>query len=236
METIYEEFVAGGKADLRAWDCEAMYPEPKKIDFGPSWLGGVTKAAVKAFDVYNLVKKFIPESKAGSGKVPGSPKLEELYLEELMFGGKGSPKFSISDEDKEKAKELGKKLLDDLVKEEKEGSKNLAARKRIWREAVGMCNDDRDAYIAKLKATQKTIEKMTEPVKLSESLKAFSIGKGLAKYSSSVSSIDMGDSTPDERATNKVNLTQFAQDVKDGLEESATNQKAAAALKAALIK
>jgi len=56
MDDVLEKFVAGGKKDLKAWNCEEMYPEPKKIDFGPSWLGGVTKWALRGFDVYNAVK------------------------------------------------------------------------------------------------------------------------------------------------------------------------------------
>ena len=77
--------MAGAKRDLSAWDCNAMYPEPQPIDLGvPKWLGGITKMAKQGFQVYNMVKKFIPGgSKAGAGKVPGST--EEV--EELMDMG-----------------------------------------------------------------------------------------------------------------------------------------------------
>lgn len=74
MSDVLVEFTDKAKRDLKAWDCDAMYPEPKELDLGvPKWLGGVTKLATKGFQVYNMVKKFIPGgSKAGKGDVPGS--------------------------------------------------------------------------------------------------------------------------------------------------------------------
>jgi hypothetical protein len=46
MGGVYEKFVAGAKRDIKAWNCEAMYPEPQPVDIGaPKWLGGVTKWA-----------------------------------------------------------------------------------------------------------------------------------------------------------------------------------------------
>jgi len=74
MSDVLKNFSDKAKTDLKAWDCDAMYPEPKELDLGvPKWLGGVTKLATKGFQVYNMVKKFIPGgSKAGKGDVPGS--------------------------------------------------------------------------------------------------------------------------------------------------------------------
>lgn len=38
-----------------------MYPAPKKIDLGvPKWLAGVDEYARKGFEIYNVVKNFIP--------------------------------------------------------------------------------------------------------------------------------------------------------------------------------
>lgn len=67
-----------------------MYPRPKQVDIGkPKWLAGITKGAKQAFDIYNVVKNFIPGgSKAGAGKVPGST--EEFELEMLSMP-KGIP-------------------------------------------------------------------------------------------------------------------------------------------------
>jgi hypothetical protein len=56
-----------------------MYPRPQPHDFGPKWLGSVKEVAKKGFEIYNMVKKFIPGgSKAGAGNVPGSPSTMEL--------------------------------------------------------------------------------------------------------------------------------------------------------------
>jgi len=121
MGNVGHLFMAGAKKDIAAWDCEEMYPEPKEIDLGvPDWLGGITRLAKKGFEVYNMVKKFIPGgSTAGAGNVPGS-KSEELV--ELVEWGQV----------KETAVGLGKKLLDDMEKDQKKKSDNLKARRKIW--------------------------------------------------------------------------------------------------------
>lgn len=55
MSKVAADFKAGSAKDLRAWDCEAMYPEPKVEDLPKktSWLGGITSIARKAFSAYN---------------------------------------------------------------------------------------------------------------------------------------------------------------------------------------
>jgi len=51
-----------------------MYPRPVPSDLGlPKWLGGITRAAKKGFEIYNYIKPLIPGgTKAGAGPVPGS--------------------------------------------------------------------------------------------------------------------------------------------------------------------
>jgi len=103
MGKVGQMFMQGAKRDLAAWDCDTMYPEPEEVDLGlPSWLGSVTKIAKQGFEVYNQVKKFIPGgSKAGAGKVPGSPKeMEVMELADIDWG-----------QAKETAFGLGKDLL-----------------------------------------------------------------------------------------------------------------------------
>ena len=111
MGTVAEKFIAGGKKDLQAWNCERMYPQPQPVDIGaPKWLGGVSKWALKGFEVYNMVKKFIPGgSKAGAGPVPGGPQTAHAELMDIDW-----------DQAKETGIGLGKKLLDDMQKEEQE--------------------------------------------------------------------------------------------------------------------
>jgi hypothetical protein len=82
MEDVMTKFTSGAAKDVKAWDCAAMYPKPKPMDFGPKWLGAITKYAEQGFQVYNMVKKFIPNgSVAGKGAVPGTP--SEMELTEL---------------------------------------------------------------------------------------------------------------------------------------------------------
>lgn len=90
------------------------------MTFGPKWLGAVTKWATKGFEVYNMVKKFIPGgSVAGAGNVPGGPNEGELLeLEKIDWG-----------QAKEVATGVGKKLLDDIVKNEKDKKDNMALRR-----------------------------------------------------------------------------------------------------------
>jgi hypothetical protein len=137
MGKVHQEFVGKAQADVKAWDCNEMYPEPKKMDFGPKWLGSVTKIAKQGFEVYNMVKKFIPGgSLAGAGNVPGGPDQGELLeLVNIDWG-----------QAKETAAGLGKKLLDDMEKSEKEQDDNLEKRKAIWRQALNMCETDKASF------------------------------------------------------------------------------------------
>jgi hypothetical protein len=204
-----------------------MYPEPQPVDIGaPKWLGGVSKWALKGFEVYNMVKKFIPGgSNAGAGPVPGGPKTAHAELLDIDW-----------DQAKETGIGLGKKLLDDMEKDQKEGDANMAARRKIWRAALAMCEEDKQSYVDELKATQKTIQHMAKPTQFSASLPKFTLGDDLNKYTADIASADLGDVSDAEKATNKSNLTQFDQDVKSGFKEAATNMQAAEALKQTLLR
>jgi hypothetical protein len=59
-----------------------MYPAPKPADLGvPKWLAGADKLARKGFEIYNVVKNFIPGgSTAGAGDVPGTTEMELMEL------------------------------------------------------------------------------------------------------------------------------------------------------------
>lgn len=83
MKSVSTTFAAKYKEDLKAWNCNAMYPEPQPIDLGtPDWLGAATDIALEGFKKYNLLKKLIPGgSIAGAGKVPGTPAKEEELVE-----------------------------------------------------------------------------------------------------------------------------------------------------------
>lgn len=167
MHDAYAAFVKGAKADLNAWDCDVMYPRPREVDIGkPKWLGSLTKQAKQAFDIYNVVKNFIPGgSKAGAGKVPGSTEeeYEELFEMMKMPGNMKMPDVDW-DTAKETAKGLGNKLLKDMEADEAEGNANMAARLQIWKQAVAMCNADKDSFKDEITVTANTIKLMAKPV------------------------------------------------------------------------
>lgn len=126
MANVEDSFVAGARKDLNAWDCDAMYPKPQKVDLGAGkWLGAITKYAKQGFAIYNQVKKFIPGgSKAGAGKVPGSHEEEEL----VELAGKGMDWGQA----KEIATGLGKKLLDKIQANVDSNNDNYGERLAIW--------------------------------------------------------------------------------------------------------
>lgn len=174
-----------------------------------------------------MVKKFIPGgSTAGAGNVPGSP--EEMELEELMDVNWGDVK--------EKAKGLGFKLLNDMEKDFKDQDEKMAARLNVWRQALAMCQKDKNAYQHELQATQQSIKELATPVKFTEDLPAFKLGDALDKYSADIKAAEMGNVSEDEMAHNKSNLTRLSKTVESGLKEAHDNMKAAQELKQTLIK
>lgn len=198
------EFAKKSHADLRAWDCDAMYPAPKKVDLGvPSWLGGVTEAANQGFKIYNVVKNFIPGgSTAGAGTVPGSG--SEMELIELAASGVD---WGLV---KETALGVGSKLKATLEEDilTAEGKKAAwAKRLQIHRQALAMCNADKRAFAAELKETQATIEAMSTPVKF-EKITGFpkKLKTELIAYTGSVAEAAAGDMTKGEQATCKQQL------------------------------
>jgi hypothetical protein len=88
-----------------------MYPAPKQIDLGvPKWLAGVDEYARKGFEIYNVVKNFIPGgSKAGAGPVLGTS-TTEMELIELAAEKEGVDWGMV----KETALGLGAQLKDKL--------------------------------------------------------------------------------------------------------------------------
>jgi polyhydroxyalkanoate synthesis regulator phasin len=105
-----------------------------------------------------MVKKFIPGgSKAGAGKVPGTPAEEEL-----------SELFKVDwGEAKETAKGLGADLLEKMEKENDEKQSNWDARIEIWEAALEMCETDKAAFKKEVMATHNTIKHMTKQVEFS---------------------------------------------------------------------
>merc|ERR1711912_133224 len=204
MGKIGTEFVQNSKKDLQSWDCNAMYPEPQEVDIGvPKWLGFVEKNASnfvkKGFEVYNMVKKFIPGgSKAGAGPVPGSP--SEMELVELMNIDWG--------EAKETATGLGKKLLDDMDKNAKRKQDSMEKRRAIWREALNMCEEDKASFKQELLDTTKAIKEMSVAPSLMASMPG--MPDGIAEYSKEYDDLTtVGNTTPEDRERNKMSFSEF---------------------------
>lgn len=125
------------------------------MKFGADWLGGFGKIAQQGFQIYNMVKKFIPGgSKAGAGNVPGGPNpgatsLTELFGEDILDGsglslddGKkavdafNSAKNGEWGDVKETAFGVGKNILDSINKNSDAQKDNLNERKKLWRAAL----------------------------------------------------------------------------------------------------
>jgi hypothetical protein len=103
---------------------------------------------------------------------------------------------------KEKAAGVGKKLLDDINKSQQEADDNMASRLNIWRQALQMCNADRDAFWTEANATHVTLKKMMTPVELSAEAPKWTLGKELSAYLASYGSTDKGDVTKAETTQN----------------------------------
>jgi len=71
---------------------------------------------------------------------------------------------------KETAAGLGKKLLADLDKENKSKESNMEARRKIWRQALAMCEEDKASFKQELVATAQAIKKMSTPADLTSSM------------------------------------------------------------------
>jgi hypothetical protein len=191
MSKVAADFKAGAARDLRAWDCKAMYPEPKVEDLPKrsSWLGGITKIARQAFSAYNQLKKLIPGgSKAGAGKVPGSDKggaAEDLL--ELKFSMDGAMDIARKGvewaEPVEKVAGQGLKILEDMEKEvDADTAEVMAARRKIWQAAVDMCETDKTAFKKELGHTQAALKKLTTPVTFTDKMPAWELDADLNKY------------------------------------------------------
>lgn len=164
-------------ADLNAWDCNAMYPAPVKTDLGvPSWLGGVTDAASQGFEIYNVVKNFIPGgSKAGAGTVPGSgSEMELIELEGLDLGmikgtlsaaAAGKVDWGMIKEKLPGAADFLKGKLEEEIKNKGTKDEAWASRQMIHRQAIKMCIADKKSFAAEIQATRQTIIDMSTPVK-----------------------------------------------------------------------
>jgi len=192
-----------------------MYPKPKPVVIPgvPNWLGSVTKVAKQGFEVYNLVKNFIPGgSKAGAGNVPGGPNAGQSELIELAGDWK--------EQAKETALGLGKKLLDDMEKSESEGTANYQSRLKIWKAALNMCNEDKQSFIKESKSTLDTIKMMSQPVQFSVEATEFTLSDALNQYNADIGTIEMGTVSDADLASNKERLGAFTAEVNTNIESA----------------
>jgi len=121
MTSAKMEFAANAQKDYIGWDCNAMYPKPKRpttlLDTN-KWLGGISAAAKKAFGIYNMVKQYIPGGTvAGAGPVPGSDEMEYEQIELIGF---------------KEVEGLGKALKSQLEEQSEDIEAAYQARVSIW--------------------------------------------------------------------------------------------------------
>lgn len=107
------------KKDLELWNCDAMYPAPKKTTL--DWWEMVSGVAKKGFEIFNAVKDLIPEGGLGGQGIPG--------MSAIMGGGK-----------KEEEELMELKFFGGDTKE------TWAERQRIWRNAVAVCRSERSKF------------------------------------------------------------------------------------------
>lgn len=131
---------------------------------------------------------------------------------------------------KETAAGLGKKLLADLDKENKQKESNMEQRRQIWRQAVAMCEEDKASFKAELVATTQAIKKMSTPVALTSSMPGLT--DTAAKYNDMYNELSgAGQTDAEDRANNKRNLKKFEEDVAKALGVAERNFEKAQALK-----
>lgn len=228
MKNSLTTFAKESTKDWKSWDCKAMYPQPKKADLGiPNWLGGLTSAAKTGFEVYNTVKSLIPGgTKAGAGPIPGSDAAsssEELELYEMIGFAE--------------VEGLGKKISDGLKKNSSDKEEAWAQRLLIWKNALAMCEEDKQTFLENINNTKDTIRQMAEPIEWTE-YKPFpeTLDAALDQYNTDVGALEMGDMTAAEAVQNKAMLMNLETAVKGGLENAQKHGEDAMKLKDVLIK
>lgn len=93
------------------------------------------------------------------------------------------------------------------------GNQNFNDRLQIWKQALEMCEADRESFKTEIGKTAQTIKVMAKPVKFTATLPDFELTKDLVKYSADISAMEMGSATKSEINTNKANLAGFEADV-----------------------
>lgn len=67
------EFKKNAEKAYGQWDCEKMYPVPKK-ESGPNILNLIVEAGQEGFKIFNQVKGMLPEGTMAKLGIPGLPK------------------------------------------------------------------------------------------------------------------------------------------------------------------
>lgn len=228
MRKANEKFSVNARKDYNAWKCDKMYPKPEEeTSTGTKWLGGLTTIAKKGFQIYNMIKKFIPGgTRAGKGPVPGSNE-EEMQLFDM-------PKVGF-----EEIAGLGSKLKTLLDGDDKHKKLVFQERLDLWKQAHDMCEDDKKKFAQSISAVTATIHKFYKPMEWTE-LKPFSadLSAGLKSYKKDVRKVlkNAKPMTTMEMTTAKGQLEVFEKDVIKGLKLAKKNGQDALKLKAALLK
>lgn len=127
--TMSNGFVASAGEDLKLWDCDKMYPKPKRTTM--DWWELVTGTAKKGFEIFNQVKGLIPGGDVGAGgSIPGLP----AGISNMIPGMGGKEYFDFEEE---------------LMMEGFFGGDTDATwrkRQQIWGDAIKLCRSERGKF------------------------------------------------------------------------------------------
>jgi hypothetical protein len=80
-----DAFKTGTDADMKAWNCDAMYPAPVKTTM--NIFETIKGAGMKGMEVFNKVKGALPEGTLDKIKIPGLPAgMREKFSKAVDYG------------------------------------------------------------------------------------------------------------------------------------------------------
>jgi hypothetical protein len=98
-----------------------------------------------------------------------------------------------------------------------------------------MCENDKKLFVESIEKVKNSIRKLEKPFKFAE-IEDFTLTDALNKYDEEVDSLDFGDATEEEIASNTANIKTLYAANKVAVKHAKANGEKAMALKAELIK
>jgi hypothetical protein len=177
MNTMGNTFSKSAEKAFSQWDCEKMYPVPKK-ESGPNILNLIVEAGQEGFKIFNQVKGMLPEGTMSKLGIPGLPKglteniskvtstfnqgkamfdkykgmADQMGVTDIIKGqvaslSGGSEEFIDFEDDLEELKFLGG-----------ESGADYETRKKIWADARAKCNKGKQEFGQAIKKAESEIK------------------------------------------------------------------------------